>query len=536
VNETLEDKELKKKQQVERKMSDMSSGLLKIPQFTGKKEEFPLWQSQIEAMMSIKGVSYCLSENFKDALPSTEAAVLALDESKPDEKKQIQAVKDNKLAFSYLTMALNSPSMLKMVHASKTNEWPGGRVDFLMSKLLKKFMPKDEMAVAELMLGLFQLKLKPDQDPEELGDEMASLENMYACPLEDKEKVAAIMAAAGSKYADVILQETKKLQARGETVTAEALIDAMSEKYRITHGVVSSGEAVEHFEKETALAEIMTFTGLCYLCGQRGHRAKDCPNKKGDILCELCGGKGHNKARCWEDEKNAKRRPKGWSSRLKGSAGEESGGVLLCGETEILLSDVDEEQFEFEVHKVVQENSVHKVVQVEDDVHKDVLDVEDVHKVVQQDKHKVAVEDEHKVAPVEFDMHKVAENGEHKVALAVYHKVDTDDDHHKVDVNAVDHKVGLRTLEMSMSSGDVYANDLQDSDASSMSSMFSKYDMYQNNEEVSLSDNKVDGGIVPSYDMNSDIMLAVENFEQGGVLECDFYARQFTSESGANTI
>lgn len=217
-------------------------------------------------------------------------------------------------------------------------------------------------------------------------------------------------------------------------------------------------------------------------------------------------------------------------------------------------SNVDEEQFE--VHKVVQEGnvqkdvqvqveddghkvalvetSVHKVVQVEDDVHKDVLDVEDVHKVVQQDKHKVAVEDEeHKVAPVEFDMHKVAENGEHKVALAVYHKVDTDDDRHKVDENAVDHKVDF---EMPMSSGDVYANDLQDSDASSMSSMFSKYDMYQNNEEVSLSDDRVDGGIVPSYDMNSNMMLAVENFEQGGVLECEFYARQFTSESGANTI
>ena len=514
-------------------MSDIS-GLLKIPQFTGKKEHFPLWLSQIEAMMSIKNVSYCLNENFKDALPSTEAAVSALDESKPDEKKQIQAVKDNKLAFSYLTMALNSPSMLKMVHASKTVEWPGGRVDFLMSKLLKKFMPKDEMAVAELMLGLFQLKLKPDQDPEELGDEMASLENMYACPLENKDKVAALMAAAGSKYADVILQETKKLQARGETVTAEALIDAMSEKYRITHGVVSSGEAVEHFEKETALADIRTFAGLCYLCGQRGHRAKDCPNKKGDILCELCGGKGHNKARCWEDEKNAKRRPKGWSSRLNGSAGEESGGVLLCGETEILLSNVDEEQFEFEVHKVVQENSVHKVVQVENDVHKVVLDGEDVHKVV-QDKHKVAVEvedEEHKVALVEFDMHKDAENGEHKVAPAVYHKDDTDDDRHKVDENAVDHKVDF---EMPMSSGDVYANDLQDSDAS-MSSMFSKYDMYQNNEEVSLSDDKVDGGIVPSCDMNSDMMLAVENFEQGGVLECEFYARQFTSESGANTI
>ncbi len=49
-----------------------------------------------------------------------------------------------------------------------------------------------------------------------------------------KEKVAAIVNTAGARYADVSRSETKTIEAKGENMTAEDLIKAMSEMFCIS--------------------------------------------------------------------------------------------------------------------------------------------------------------------------------------------------------------------------------------------------------------------------------------------------------------
>jgi hypothetical protein len=66
----------------------------------------------------------------------------------------------------------------------------------------------------------------------------------------------------------------------------------------------------------------------CFKCHQKGHIAMNCPNKK-EIKCETCGG-NHRTIACWEDERNAHRRPDGWKSKSETTAVQADKAVMLA--------------------------------------------------------------------------------------------------------------------------------------------------------------------------------------------------------------
>jgi hypothetical protein len=164
----------------------------------------------------------------------------------------------------------------------------------------------------------------------------------------EEQKVAAIVNAAGAIYADVILQESKTLEANNEPVTADALAEAMSERFRISGGGNKSDTEDKVRVKETALAATNYFPGVCHNCNKKGHMAVDCPEERrqgsgGQRFagsCNMCDTQGHREKDCWEKEENANRRPKGWKSRL-GNKREAAGTCV-----EIMLCRVDIEDIE----------------------------------------------------------------------------------------------------------------------------------------------------------------------------------------------
>ena len=293
--------------------------------FDGTHDQYPVWSAKYLALCSVKGCRAALDPRFGNKLPASEDA--SLNESDDDEKKQSVARKQNALALNYLVMSFEKPRLLAKIEASKTADWPSGLAHVVWSKLEEQYRPSDTIAVAEQMSKLMKLKLNKDKNPDDLGDELAEIETMYRSKLGDKEKVAAVVQAAGHLYADTIRQETKNIEVAGETVTAEALIGAMSEKWRISGGKKNASEESDNSDDtiDTTLSNVDTkkFGSECYGCGRFGHKKNDCPfrGKSFKGMCNNCGKRGHKEADCWDKEENAHKRPKGWKSKNDDSSG-----------------------------------------------------------------------------------------------------------------------------------------------------------------------------------------------------------------------
>lgn len=274
----------------------------KVPKFTGKKNDFPMWSAKAKAYLAMKFLGPTLLASFKDTLPANEHVVL--DKEKPEENAKFNAKKMNLHAMNLLTvMMAEDDLMLMMVDSVKSTDWPDGLAYVLWEKLLRKFKPSDQVAKAEQTAKLLSLKLKKGGDPSELELKIASIELSYGIPLNDEMKIAALLKAAGHEYSDTIRSETRMIERAGGTVTYDDLIQAMTQSFRIYGGKNESDES-----DETVLAAVTAFKGSCNFCGKEGHKATDCPNKK-SVKCENCGKSGHKKEYCWELESNKSRQP-----------------------------------------------------------------------------------------------------------------------------------------------------------------------------------------------------------------------------------
>ena len=309
---------------------------MKIVRFDERRESFPVWYSQFNALCAVKGVSEALKPGFDSQMPDKYDDPLDL--TIAADKLKAEAKRKNALAMSFLALAMNSNQLLAKVEAAKSAEWPDGAACVLMAKLVAKYKPNDNLALAEQQKKLMSLKLNKNQDPEELGDKIAALESAYGTPIVEKHKVAAIVIAAGKDYGNVIREVTWRLEEAGKNVEADVLIEAMCSKWRICGECKSSSSDDDDnaLGAEASLGTTAVFKGDCHACGKTGHRAKDCPDR-GNSKCGLCGQRGHREHFCWEKEENASKRPSGWKSKLEKKSDSESAGTGV----EVLLASID---------------------------------------------------------------------------------------------------------------------------------------------------------------------------------------------------
>ena len=115
---------------------------------------------------------------------------------------------------------------------------------------------------SKMTVKLSKLKLGKNDNPKDPNNDIAAIENQYRCQIDEKTQKALVVKAAGKYYADIIRQETLK---KGTGVTAEDLIQAMSDTYRIDSGVKEDSHDDDKHVNETALVT-GTFPYKCYNC------------------------------------------------------------------------------------------------------------------------------------------------------------------------------------------------------------------------------------------------------------------------------
>jgi hypothetical protein len=106
-------------------------------------------------------------------------------------------------------------------------------------------------------------------------------------------------------------------------------------------------------EKSGDEISLSAFSGTCFHCKKKGHKANECPEKekssgkKFKEKCNNCGKEGHKAADCWEKEENKDKRPKGYkvsTEKANAAVDNNSGGgtveFLLCGVTFPLQQDL----------------------------------------------------------------------------------------------------------------------------------------------------------------------------------------------------
>ena len=142
-----------------------------------------------------------------------------------------------------------------MVKALKSTTWPGGLACELVKRSKKKYGSDDTLAIAETTTKLSKLKLKKEDDPEDLEDNIAVIEAQLGCTLNEQQTITTIVRAAGKHYTGVIYQVTERKEAAGEKVTPDDLFDMMGKAWKIGGG--GNSDDSDDSVNETALTLII---------------------------------------------------------------------------------------------------------------------------------------------------------------------------------------------------------------------------------------------------------------------------------------
>jgi hypothetical protein len=245
-------------------------------------------------------------------LPETEVVdITGL--SQADQKKVETAFKNNREAVGMWTHAGQSLALMNVVNRTKTREWPSGQAWEIRKSLDESITPKDLPARVKMLSELSLVELKPEEHPKILFEKIEAIQCKYAQEYSTADAIATILRAAPREYAGVIASVHIN---KGSNMTENDLKAAMSLTFRSDIKGKNRGyvDGQSGRQKEVALSNVdgKKETRRCHNCHEKGHIAADC---KVVIKCEICGGR-HKTIACFEDPRNAHRRPNNWESKL----------------------------------------------------------------------------------------------------------------------------------------------------------------------------------------------------------------------------
>ena len=313
-----------------------------VPRYKGNYVEF---EPQLLAYATLKGcdVAYDPDEE-ADYFPWGEGVYT---DNEAIKKKQKNFVKKNLHAIVVLNQAFAKHSqLLSLVRNSKNEAWPKGRAWWVMNALRQKFLPRDGLSHFDAEKDLSEVVMQGNEDPIEFYERLVNVKFQYEGVLTNREIQSQFLKGCSSTYKSSILQ----IYRDQPSISIEDLALKLQIDYRLSGALDShlalDNESIEHetllAQPESPQAARHNATGstrpvfsdankICHLCGQRGHVMRNCPNAatQPPLRCDLCNRFGHPRAYCWEDEKNAHRRPEGWRSILPATTANDEEAHLM---------------------------------------------------------------------------------------------------------------------------------------------------------------------------------------------------------------
>jgi hypothetical protein len=80
-------------------------------------------------------------------------------------------------------------------------------------------------------------------------------------------------------------------------------------------------ESASYYTQQWDKLVLNAFTNICFRCKKKGHKAYECPEKKGrktapfglgttgKMMCNHCGKTGYKYVDCWQHEENKHKHP-----------------------------------------------------------------------------------------------------------------------------------------------------------------------------------------------------------------------------------
>ena len=92
-------------------------------------------------------------------------------------------------------MGQKSDKMINMIKLAKTVEYPSGVACLIWAEMETRFTPDNEIAEMDMEDELAKLKIKKNENPKDIVDEIAAIQIKYGCVINDARKTSIIMRA-----------------------------------------------------------------------------------------------------------------------------------------------------------------------------------------------------------------------------------------------------------------------------------------------------------------------------------------------------
>ena len=142
---------------------------------------------------------------------------------------------------------------------------------------MDEYRPKDQTSLVEMNQAINKVNMNENDNPKKLFRQLTIIQTQYGKAATPELLMAKAISVTPEKFKQLVTSEQIN---KGNGFKLADLKNVMNTHWRLCGGTDEEDES----EKTDELA-LGAFDGACYECGKQGHRAYDCPNKKG-------GGKG----------------------------------------------------------------------------------------------------------------------------------------------------------------------------------------------------------------------------------------------------